>query len=131
SPEVLSLVEIPKPIPKVDEVLIKVHAASTNPADWHIMRAKPFLARIMNGLFKPKNPRLGADVAGRIEAVGTGVTQFHVGEDVFGCVTLNAFGTFAEYVCVAEGLLELKPENTTFEQAAAVPLAALTALQGL
>jgi NADPH:quinone reductase-like Zn-dependent oxidoreductase len=132
SPDVLHLTEVEKPGPKDNEVLVKVHAASANPADWHTMRATPFLARLVNGLFKPKNPRLGADVAGRVEAVGRNVTQFHVGDEVFGCLSLNEMGSFAEYICAAEdAALALKPANMTFEQAAAVPLAAFTALQGL
>ena len=116
---------------KDDEVLVKVHAASANPADWHLMRGAPFLARLANGLLKPKNTRLGADVAGRVEAVGSSVTQFQVGDDVFGELPLDALGSFAEYVCAHEDALALKPANLTFEQAAAVPLAAFTALQGL
>ena len=96
------------------------------------MRATPFLARLVNGFFKPKNPRLGADVAGRVEAVGSSVTQFQVGDEVFGCMSLNEMSSFAEYVCAHEdAALVLKPANLTFEQAAAVPLAAFTALQGL
>jgi NADPH:quinone reductase-like Zn-dependent oxidoreductase len=131
SPDVLHFKEVEKPTPKDSEVLIKVQAASVNPADWHTMRATPFLARLVNGFFKPKNPRLGADVAGRVEAVGRSVTQFQVGDEVFGCLSLNAMSSFAEYVCAHEDAVALKPANTTFEQAAAVPLAALTALQGL
>ena len=131
SPDVLQLQEVEKSTPKDAEVLVKVHAASANPADWHTMRATPFLARLVNGFFSPKNPRLGADVAGRVEAVGSGVTQLKVGDEVFGCLSLNAMGSFAEYVCAREAALVLKPANVTFEQAAAVPLAALTALQGL
>ena len=131
SPDVLQLKEVAKPTPKDNEVLIKIHAASANPLDWHLMRAEPFLARLENGLLKPKNTKLGADVAGRIEAVGRNVTQFHVGDDVFGGMPLNELGSFAEYVCAPEELLALKPAKMTFEQAAAVPLAAFTALQGL
>ena len=132
SPDVLHLKEVEKPTPKDDEVLIKVQAASANPADWHTMRATPFLARLVNGFFKPKNSRLGADVAGRVEAIGRTVTQFHVGDEVFGCMALNELSSFAEYVCAHEAAaLALKPANLTFEQAAAVPLAAFTALQGL
>ena len=132
SPDVLHLKEVEKPTPKDDEVLIKVQAASANPADWHTMRATPFLARLVNGFFKPKNSRLGADVAGRVEAIGRTVTQFHVGDEVFGCMALNELGSFAEYICAHEdAALALKPANLTFEQAAAVPLAAFTALQGL
>jgi NADPH:quinone reductase-like Zn-dependent oxidoreductase len=131
SPDVLHLKEIEQPIPNANEVLIKVHAASANPADWHLMRAEPFLARLANGLRKPKHTMLGADVAGRIEAIGRNVTQFQVGDDVFGCMALNELGSFAEHVCASEDVLALKPDKITFEQAAAVPLAAFTALQGL
>jgi NADPH:quinone reductase-like Zn-dependent oxidoreductase len=130
-PDVLELKEVEKPTPKDNEVLIKVHAASANPADWHLMRAEPFLARLENGLLKPKNSRLGADVAGRVEAIGRNVTQFQVGDAVFGELPLNSLGSFAEYVCNSEALVALKPAKMTFEQAAAVPLAAFTALQGL
>jgi NADPH:quinone reductase-like Zn-dependent oxidoreductase len=131
SPDVLQFKDVEKPTPKDNEVLVKVHAASANPADWHLMRAEPFLARLGNGLLKPKNTRLGADVAGRVEAVGRNVTQLQVGDDVFGGMPLNELGGFAEYVCAPEELLALKPAKMTFEQAAAVPLAAFTALQGL
>ncbi|MBK8619999.1 MAG: NAD(P)-dependent alcohol dehydrogenase [Anaerolineales bacterium] len=131
SPDVLQFTDVEKPIPGDDEVLVKVHAASANPADWHIMRGEPFLARLVNGLFKPKHPRLGADVAGRVEATGKNVTQFHAGDEVFGELSLNKMGSFAEYVCANEDTFALKPVNMTFEQAAAVPLAAFTALQGL
>jgi NADPH:quinone reductase-like Zn-dependent oxidoreductase len=131
SPDVLQFKDVEKPTPKDNEVLVKIHAASANPADWHTMRATPFLARLVNGFLKPKNPRLGADVAGRVEAVGKTVTQFQVGDDVFGCMSLNEMSSFAEYVCAREDALVLKPANMSFEQAAAVPLAAFTALQGL
>ena len=131
SPDVLQVKDVEKPTPKDNEVLVKIHAASANPADWHTMRGAPFLARLVNGLFKPKNPRLGADVAGRVEAVGRTVTQFQVGDDVFGCMPLNEMSSFAEYVCAKEDTLVLKPAKMTFEQVAAVPLAAFTALQGL
>jgi NADPH:quinone reductase-like Zn-dependent oxidoreductase len=131
SPDVLHLKDVEKPTPRDNEVLIKVHAASANPADWHLMRAEPFLARLANGLLKPKHPRLGADVAGRVEALGRNVTQFQAGDDVFGSLPLNALGSFAEYICAPEELLASKPARLTFEQAAAVPLAAFTALQGL
>jgi len=131
SPDVLQFVDIEKPAPKDNEVLVKVHAASANAADWHLMRAEPFLARLANGLLKPKITKLGTDFAGRIEAVGRNVTQFQIGDDVFGGMSLNEMGSFAEYVCANEDALALKPSNMTFEQAAAVPLAAFTALQGL
>ena len=131
SPDVLKLEDVQKPVPQDDEVLVQVHAASVNAADWHLLRGKPFLARFVNGLQKPKNTKLGADVAGRVEAVGRNVTQFQVGDDVFGCIPINELGSFAEYVCAHEDALALKPAKMTFEQAAAIPLAAFTALQGL
>ena len=131
SPDVLQLMDVEKPKPKDNEVLVKIYAASANPADWHTMRAEPFLARLANGLLRPKNPRLGADLAGRVEAVGKNVTEFQAGDDVFGELPLGGMGTFAEYVCSIEDALALKPARLTFEQAASVPLAAFTALQGL
>jgi len=131
-PDVLNLEEVQKPTPKDDEVLVKVHAASANAADWHLMRADPFLVRLMGfGLLKPKNGLLGADIAGRVEAVGRNVTQFQPGDEVFGDLSGSGFGGFAEYVCATEDALALKPANVSFEEAAAVPLAAVTALQGL
>jgi NADPH:quinone reductase-like Zn-dependent oxidoreductase len=126
-PDVLQLTEVEKPAPKDNGVLVKVHAASANPLDWHRMRGAPFPARLGEGLRKPQNPRLGADLAGRVEAVGSSVTQFQPGDEVFGVCT----GAFAEYVSARENFLALKPANLSFEQAAAVPVAALTALQGL
>jgi NADPH:quinone reductase-like Zn-dependent oxidoreductase len=131
SPDILQFKNVEKPTPKDNEVLVKIHAASANPADWHLMRATPFLARLENGLFKPKQTKLGVDIAGHVEAVGSRVTQFQPGNEVFGALSLSEMGGFAEYVCIPEELLALKPANTSFEQAAAVPLAALTALQGL
>jgi len=128
SPDVLKLEEIEKPGPKDDEVLVKVHAASVNAADWHLLRGKPFLVRLMGyGLLKPKYPILGSDIAGRIEAVGSNVKQFKPGDEVFG----NIRGGFAEYVCAREDAVVLKPANISFEEAAAVPIAGITALQGL
>ena len=128
SPGVLKLHEIDKPVFKVDEVLLRVHATSVNPVDWHFMRGSPFIMRLMGiGLLKPKRRVLGIDVAGRVEAVGKNVKQFQPGDEVFGW----SKGTFAEYVSVSQGELAPKPDNLTFEQAAAVPLAGLTALQGL
>ena len=129
SPDVLELQEVEKPTPKDDEVLIKVQAASVNPIDWHFMRATPFFARLATGLLKPKRKILGADLAGRVEAVGGNVKQFQLGDEVFGGST--NLGAFAEYVCVPEDGAVLKPASTTFEEAAAVPIAAVTALQGL
>ncbi len=131
SPDVLKLEEVQKPTRGHDEVLVKVHAASANPLDWHIMRAEPFLARLEAGLLKPKNKILGADIAGRVETVGRNVKQFQPGDEVFGEKFENGLGGFAEYVSVLESALALKPANISFEAAAAVPIAALTALQGL
>ena len=133
SPDVLQLQEVEKPAPQDDEVLIKIHAASINSRDWRMMRAKPFFIRLMPGGFlQPKNKILGADVAGRVEAIGRYVKQFKPGDEVFGYLpSATGRGTFAEYGCAKENLITLKPANLTFEQAAAVPLAAITALQGL
>jgi len=129
-PEVLQLKEVEKPTPKEDEVLVKVHAASLNAGDWHMMRGEPFLMRIMNGLLRPKDKTkiLGDDVAGRVEVVGRNVQLFQPGDEVFG---ISDFGAFAEYVCADEINLALKPASMTFEEAAAVPMAAFPALQGL
>jgi len=127
-PDVLQLKEVEKPTPNENQVLIKVHAASVNAVDYRVMRAEPILLRPMiGGLLRPKNPRLGSDLAGRVEAVGENVKQFRPGDEVFGCRN----GAFAEYVCAREGALALKPDNISFEEAAAVPVAALTALQGI
>lgn len=131
SPDVLQLQEVAKPTPQANEILVKVVAASVNPLDWHLMRADPFIARMGNGWLKPKNNNLGADVAGRVEAVGTNVTQFKVGDAVFGLSPMNVLGGLAEYVCLKESLTIHKPANITFEQAAAVPVAAITAYEGL
>src|SRR3989440_8542698 len=132
SPDVLKLEEVQKPVPQDDEVLVKVHATSVNAGDWHLLRAKPFLMRLMGyGLLKPKHTILGSDIAGRVEAVGRNVTQFQSGDEVFGNTAKYGFGGFAEYVSVPEEALVLKPTTLSFEEAAAVPQAALTALQGL
>jgi NADPH:quinone reductase-like Zn-dependent oxidoreductase len=131
SPDVLQFKDVEKPTPMENEVLVKIHAASVNALDWHMLRATPFLARLENGLFKPKVTKLGADLAGRVEAVGSGVTQFKAGDEVFGDIWLNGLGGFAEYGCTRADTLALKPTNISFEAAATVPLAALTALQGL
>jgi NADPH:quinone reductase-like Zn-dependent oxidoreductase len=128
-PDVLHLREVEKPRPKDNEILIKVHAASVNAYDWRHLRADPFLIRLMGaGLLKPKHKILGADMAGRVEAVGGDVKQFQPGDEVFGD---GGYGGFAEYACVDENRFVLKPAALTFEEAAAVPMAALTALQGL
>ena len=131
SPEVLELRDVEKPTPKDDEVLVKVIAASVNAADWHLLRADPFFARFATGLLKPKNKILGEDIAGRVEAVGSAVKNFKPGDAVFGDIFACGSGGFAEYVCAREDALVLKPVNMTFEQAAAVPMAAVTALQAL
>ncbi len=132
SPDVLQLKEVEKPFPADDEVLVQVHASSVNAADWRMMRADPFLVRLYAGLFKPtKFQTLGADIAGRVEAVGKNVRQFQAGDEVFGDVFASGFGGFAEYKCARESELILKPSNLSFEEAAAVPLAAMTALHSL
>ena len=131
SPDVLQLKEIAKPTPKDNEVLVKVYAVSVNAADLHLLRADPFLIRLSSGLLKPKNQILGSDIAGRVEAVGKSVKQFKPGDEVFGDISADGWGGFAEYVCVHENALALKPSNLSFEEAAAVPMAAVTALQGI
>ena len=125
SPDVLRIEDLEKPIPKDDEVLVKVHASSVNPVEWYTMTGL-FLARLGNGLTKPKDIRLGVDYAGVVEAVGKDVTQFKPGDEVFGACS----GAFAEYVC-ASNFVFPKPANLTFEQAGGVAVAAITALQGL
>jgi len=130
-PNVLELKEVEKPIPNDDQVLIKVYAASVNPAELHLLRADPFFARFYSGLLKPKNTILGADISGRVETVGRNIKQFHIGDEVFGDLSDSGWGGFAQYVCAPENALGLKPANLSFEEAAAVPLAAIAALQGL
>jgi NADPH:quinone reductase-like Zn-dependent oxidoreductase len=131
SADVIQLKELEKPAPRDDEVLVKVMAASVNAYDWHFLSADIFLIRLTAGLFKPKNKRLGADMAGRVEAVGIAIRQFRLGDEVFGDIGAWGNGAFSEYVCVPEQAFALKPANLSFEQTAAVPMAALTALQGL
>ena len=129
SADVLELKEVRKPDVEPGGVLVRVRAASANPYDWHVMRGVPYVARLMGvGLRKPKDSVLGTDVAGEVEAVGNAVTRFRPGDEVFGFV---GSGGFAEYVSVPEKLLAVKPANLSFQQAATVPLAAVTALQGL
>lgn len=129
-PDVLQLKEVSKPAPRDDEVLVKIRAAAANPLDWHFMRASPFIIRFISGLLKPKPKHriLGADLAGQVEAVGANVKQFKAGDEVYGELSR---GCFAEYACGTEDNLVLKPANLSFEQAAAVPVAGLTALQCL
>ena len=136
SPAVLSLREIDKPVVKDDEVLVRVHAASLHPDVWHVVRGLPYVLRIMGaGLLKPRNNVPGTDVAGHVESVGTDVTLFQPGDEVFGeSVRGHQWhngGAYAEYVAVSEDQLALKPANITFEQAAAVPTSGIIALQGL
>lgn len=128
SPDVIQIKDVDVPAPKDKEVRIEIRAASVNAYDWHCLTADVFLLRLMGeGLFKPKDPRLGADVAGRVEAVGGNVRQFKPGDEVFGTID----GGFAEYACAPESAVALKPVNLSFEEAAAVPMAGYTALQGL
>jgi NADPH:quinone reductase-like Zn-dependent oxidoreductase len=129
--DVLALEEIDRPACGDDDVLVRVRAASVNPADWHMVRGVPDIARLSFGLRAPKHRVPGCDVAGQVEAVGRNVTMFQPGNEVFGSPFGNGFGAFAEYACLSDGLLTLKPANLSFERAAAVPLAALTALQAL
>lgn len=128
SPDVLRVEEIAKPAPKDDELLVKVHAASLNPLDWHYMRGEPYVMRLSSGIGAPNEIRAGVDFAGTVEAVGKDVTRFKVGDEVFG----GRSGALAEYVTVREtsGVVH-KPANVSFEQAAAVPIAGVTALQAL
>lgn len=129
SPDVLELKEVEKPFPKENEVLVKIYAAAVNAADWHLLRAKPFLVRLMGyGFLKPKKNILGLDIAGRVDAVGRNVKEFQPGDEVFGDISL---GGFAEYASAVEDKLVLKPANVSFEEAAAVPVSSLTALQAL
>jgi NADPH:quinone reductase-like Zn-dependent oxidoreductase len=127
-PDVLELQDVDEPVMDDDDVLVRVRAASANPRDWHFMRGVPYFMRLQFGLRKPRDVRLGSDIAGEVEAVGRNVTRFRPGDEVVADVVQ---GGFAQYACVPEGLAGAKPANLTFEQAAAVPLAALTALQGL
>jgi NADPH:quinone reductase-like Zn-dependent oxidoreductase len=132
SPDVLSLQEVDKPIVTNNGVLVRVRAASVNAGDWRLMRGDPFLTRLMfGGILKPKIQILGMDIAGCVEGVGKDVTQFQMGDRVFGDLSECGFGAFAEYVCATEAALAIAPTNISFEQAATVPGAALTALQGL
>ena len=127
SPDVLRYEELDKPSPADDKVLIRVHASSINPYDWHFIRGTPSFIRLFLGLRAPKSRRLGADLAGVVESVGRNVRAFKPGDAVFG----TAIGAFAEFVCTPAANLALKPENLTWEQAASVPIAGITALQGL
>jgi NADPH:quinone reductase-like Zn-dependent oxidoreductase len=130
-PDTLRLAEVDKPVPNTDEVLVKVLAASVNAADWHVLRGKPLFSRATLGLLRPKRHILGGDVAGVVEAVGSGVTRFKLGDEVYANLLDHGYGGFAEYVSVPVDVMSLKPPGLSFEEAAAVPMAATTALQGL
>jgi len=127
-PEVLQMRQVAKPTPKPNEVLIKIYATTVTVGDWRLRKADPFLARFFTGLFKPKNPILGHELAGVIETVGTVVTRYKVGDAVFASTKLDS-GTYAEYICLPEdGAMALKPNNLSFEEAATIPVGGLTAL---
>ena len=130
-PETLRMAEVDKPAPNADEVLVKVLAASVNAADWHVMRGKPLFSRATLGLLRPKHQILGVDVAGQVEAVGNGVARFQPGDEVYANLLDHGYGGFAEYVSVPVDAMSSKPASLSFEEAAAVPMAAVTALQGL
>lgn len=127
SPDVLQFADVEKPVPNEDQVLVKIVATGVNPLDWHGMRGEPFLVRMGGEFRRPKDPRLGADIAGRVEAVGKNITEFKPGDEVFGAVGV---GGFAEYICTREKNLALKPANVSFERAAAAPVVGYTAIQG-
>jgi NADPH:quinone reductase-like Zn-dependent oxidoreductase len=130
-PATLRMAEVDKPAPDADEVLVKVLAASVNAADWHVLRGKPLFSRATLGLLRPKHKILGVDVAGQVEAVGSAVARFKPGDEVYANLLDHGYGGFAEYVSVPVDVVSLKPANLSFEEAAAVPMAAVTALQGL
>jgi NADPH:quinone reductase-like Zn-dependent oxidoreductase len=130
-PETLRMVEVDKPVANADELLVKVLAVSVNAADWHVLRGKPLFSRATLGLLRPKHQILGVDIAGQVEAVGPGVTRFTPGDEVYANLLDHGYGGFAEYASVPLEVASLKPATLSFEEAAAVPMAAVTALQGL
>jgi NADPH:quinone reductase-like Zn-dependent oxidoreductase len=130
-PEALRLAEVDKPAPDAGEVLVKVLAASVNAADWHMLRGKPLFSRATLGLLRPKHQILGVDIAGRVEAVGSGVTRFQPGDEVYANLLDHGYGGFADYASVPVDVVSSKPAKLSFEEAAAVPMAGVTALQGL
>jgi NADPH:quinone reductase-like Zn-dependent oxidoreductase len=130
-PETLRMTEIDQPAPAANEVLVKVLAVSVNAADWHALRGKPLFARATLGLMRPKHQLLGVDIAGQVEAVGSGVHRFKPGDEVYANLLDHGYGGFAEYVSVPVDVMASKPAGLSFEEAAAVPMAAVTALQGL
>ena len=129
--DVMKLRDVPTPAPEAGEVLVRVLAASVNDWDWAMLRGKPFVARLLHGLLRPKVPVLGCDVAGRVEAAGKDVKALKPGDEVYGDLCLSGFGAFAEYACAPETSLARKPPGMTFEQAAAIPQAGMLAMQGL
>ncbi len=131
SPDVLQLKEVEKPRPKDEEVLLKVHATAINDWDWQFMRGRPLALRLIFGIFKPKVEILGAEVSGRVEAVGKNVRRFQPGDDVYGDISACGFGGFAEYVCAHEDALVRKPPEMSFEEATSLPHASMLAMQGL
>lgn len=131
SPEELEVKEVPTPVPAKHEVLVKIHATAINDYDWGMVRGKPFLYRLIFGLTKPKRPIAGMELSGVIEEIGEGVTQFKKGDAVYGDISEFGFGSFAEYIAINEKALVLKPEDMSFEEATAIPHAALLAYQGL
>lgn len=130
-PDILTVTEVEKPIPKDNQVLVKVHASSVNFGNLVLLKGDPFLARFAFGLFKPKYSIPGGDIAGTVEAVGKDVTQFQPGDDVFGDLSGCGWGGYAEYAAVPENAIALKPAHLSYEEAAAVPMAGMTALQSL
>jgi NADPH:quinone reductase-like Zn-dependent oxidoreductase len=130
-PQSLRMVEVEKPVPKADEVLVNVRAASVNAADWHVLRGKPLFSRVTLGLLRPRHQILGGDIAGEVQAVGARVTRFKPGDEIYANLLDHGFGGFAEFVAVPVDVMSLKPPSLSFEEAAAVPMAAVTALQGL
>jgi NADPH:quinone reductase-like Zn-dependent oxidoreductase len=130
-PENLRLAEVDRPAPDADEVLVRVLAASVNAADWHVLRGRPLFSRATLGWLRPKHQILGVDIAGRVEAIGSEVTRFKPGDEVYANLLDHGYGGFAEYAAVPADAMSLKPASRSFEEAAAVPMAATTALQGL
>jgi NADPH:quinone reductase-like Zn-dependent oxidoreductase len=130
-PETLRMAEVDRPAPDAGEVLMKVLAASVNAADWHVLRGKPLFSRATLGLLRPKHKILGVDITGQVEAVGSGVTRCQPGDEVYANLLDHGYGGFAEYVSVPVNVMAPKPATLSFEEAAAVPMAAGTALQGL
>jgi NADPH:quinone reductase-like Zn-dependent oxidoreductase len=131
SPEVLQLKKIAKPTPKENEVLVKIHTTAVNDYDWSLVKGKPYLLRLLYGILRPKHQIPGMELAGTVEALGTNANSFKIGDAVYGDISEYGFGSFAEYVCINEKALTLKPEKMSFEEAAAISHAAMLAMQGL